>query len=116
MNLDHLLTLLKEVDCSSEQEKKSLERDLKQLVENIFRLQYWESEKGRDYKYWQTIVSNSRQSIQSLIERRPGIRRHMEQIYPQLYQNAVDVLQREFYIPNNTPIELEQILNQNYFG
>ena len=116
MNLDNLLILLQEVDCYSQEEKQSLEKHLRKLIENIFKLQYWELEKGRDYKRWGILISKSRDSIARLIEANPSLRRHMEKIYPELYQNAISVFQTEFYIPDNTPIKLEQILKQNYFG
>lgn len=118
MNLDHLLVLLNEIDIDhiSQQEKHSLENYLKRLVENIFKLQYWELEQGRNYRYWQTMVSNSRHDIQKLIDRSPCLKKYLEQIYPKLYQETVNLCQMEFYIPKNVSIELEQILENNYFG
>jgi hypothetical protein len=118
MNLDYLLILLNEIDIddADRQEKQSLESYLKRLVENIFKLQYWELEKGRNYKYWQAMVSNSRNDIQKSIQCSPRLRKYLEQIYPKLYQDAVNLCQIEFYIPKNMSIELEEILQNNYFG
>lgn len=118
MNLDYLLTLLGEIeiDHTGQEKKQSLESHLKRLVENIFKLQYWELETGRNYKYWQTMVSNSRNDIKKLIQCSPCLRKYMEQVYPKLYQDAVSLCQIEFYIPRNMSIELEEILDSNYFG
>jgi hypothetical protein len=121
MNLEHLLIMLNEIDDAVQQEKLSLERHflesyLKQLVENIFKLQYWELETGRNYQNWQTMVSNSRDEIQKLIKGNPSHRKYMEQIYPTLYQNVVNLWQYEFFIPKNISIELKQILDKSYFG
>lgn len=121
MNLDYLLILLNEIeidniDNTGQEKKQSLESHLKRLVENIFKLQYWELETGRNYKYWQAMVSNSRNDIQKLVQFSPTLRRYMEQIYPKLYQDAINLCQIEFYIPQNMSIGLEEILDNNYFG
>jgi Domain of unknown function DUF29 len=118
MNLDYLLILLSEIeiDHTGQEKKQSLESHLKRLVENIFKLQYWELETGRNYKYWQVMVSNSRNDIQKLVQFSPTLRRYMEQIYPKLYQEAINLSQIEFYIPQNMSIGLEEILDNNYFG
>ena len=108
--------LLDEIDCVSQAEKQSLESCLRQLVENIFKLQYWELEQGRNYKQWQSMVFDSRNCIQKSLRNNPKIKEYLETIYPILYQDAVNTSQTQFYIPNNVPIELEQILDKNYFG
>lgn len=108
--------LLGEIDCVSQSEKQSLESGLRQLVENIFKLQYWELEQGRDYKQWQSMVSDSRNCIQKSLQNNPNLKKYLETIYPILYRNAVNTSQTQFYIPNDVPIELEQILDNNYFG
>jgi|GEM_PF-2697768 len=116
MDLDYLLILLDEINNNSQPEKKLLKSSLEKLVESIFKLQYWEMETGRDYQQWQAMVFNSRDAIQKLLQQNPSLKKHLEQIYPQLYQDAVDFWQAEFYIPQNVPIELSQILQKNYFG
>lgn len=116
MSLDYLLTLLNEIDHASQQEKQSLENYLERLVEHLLKLQYWESETGRNYKYWQIVVFNSRNSIQGLIKQNPSLTRYVEKIYPEIYKNACQIGNLEFYIPKNFPIKLEQILAKSYFG
>jgi Domain of unknown function DUF29 len=116
MNLDYLLILLNEIDNVNQPEKRSLENYLERLVENILKLQYWELEQGRNYEYWQTVVFNSRNFIRRLIKLNPSLKKHLEKVYPEIYQNAVRILNLEFYIPENAPIELEQILNKSYYG
>ena len=116
MNLDSLVSLFDEIGNSREREKQSLEHHLAQLVENIFKLQYWELEKGRDYEYWQTVVFNSRNLIKRAIAKNPSLRQYLAQIYPEVYRNAVKIWNFEFYIPEGTSIELEEILDKSYFG
>ena len=72
MNLDNLLVLLNEIDNATQLEKQLLDSYLERLVENILKLQYWEMEKGRDYKHWQTMVSDSRDCIKELLQHSPS--------------------------------------------
>ena len=116
MDLDRLLILLDEIDDHSQREKKLLKSSLERLVENIFKLQYWEMEKGRDFHHWQMTIFDSRNAIQLLLQKSPNLRKYLELIYPQLYRDAIDYWQAEFYIPPNVPIELELILQKNYYG
>ena len=116
MNLDHLLVLLGRIDDADRSQRQLLQSSLEELVENILKLQYWEVETGRDYKQWQEIVLTSRDRLNKLIEGSSSLKRYMEQIYPKTYRDAVNSWQTEFYIPKNTPIELKQILQTNYFG
>lgn len=116
MSLDYLLTLLEEIDNASQQEKISLENHVEKLVEHLLKLQFWELESGRNYKYWQIVVLNSRNSVQELIKRNPSLKRYMERIYPEVYQNALKAVNLEFYVPRNSSIELNQILTKSFFG
>ena len=116
MDLNYLLFLLEETNDNNLVEKQQLENYLEKLVENIFKLQYWEMERGRDYQDWQTVVFNSRKEIQALLQQNPHLKLYLERIYPQLYRNVVDFCQTEFYIPQNVPIELSKMLQKNYFG
>lgn len=116
MNLNNLLILPKEIDDPIQNEKRSLESNLQRLVENIFKLQYWESERGRDYRHWTAMVFDSRNYICNLLQNNPSLRKYLERVYPGIYQDAVSLWQNEFYIPSDSPIMLERILQENYFG
>ena len=115
-SLDYLLTLLNEIDNASQEEKRSLEHHLRRLVRYLLKLQYWELEAGRNYKYWQIVVFNSRNSIQGLIKRNPSLKKYMQNVYPEIYQNAFMIGNLDFYIPENFSIDLDQILTKRYFG
>lgn len=116
MDLDYLLVLLDEIDDNSQPQKKLLESSLTRLVENIFKLQYWETETGRDYQHWQTIAADSRQTIQTTLQQNPRLKKYLERIYPKIYHHTIEMYRAEFYVPENSTIELEQILQPDYFG
>ena len=97
-------------------EKRSLEGYLERLAEHILELKYWEAEKARNYKRWQLEVVNFRNRISRLLDRSPSLKNYMEQIYPRVFQDAVNAQQMEFKIPQDSFIDLKQILKKDYFG
>ncbi len=108
--------LLDEIDDMGKSEKRSLESYLELLVAHILKLQYWETEKGHNYKHWQVEVVNFRKRIQRLLKRSPSLKTYMEEVYPEIYQDVVDTWQIEFDIPKKTSISLKEILAKDYFG
>lgn len=108
--------LLDEVDDMGKSEKRSLESYLERLIEHILKLQYWNSEYHRNYKHWQVEVNNFRNRIKRLLRRSPSLQRYMKDIYPEVFQDAVSSWQIEFDIPENSFIDLDLILQKDYFG
>ena len=108
--------LLEEIEDMGKSEKRSLESYLERLVEHILKLKYWEAEQARNYKHWQVEVVNFRNRIARLLDRSPSLKNYMEQIYPKVFEDAVSAQQIEFAIPQDSFIELKQILKKDYFG
>ena len=108
--------LLEEIEDMGKSEKRSLESYLERLIEHILKLQYWEAEKARNYKHWQVEVVNFRNRIFRLLDRSPSLKNYMKQVYPRIFEDAVSAQQIEFTIPQDNFIELEKILEKDYFG
>ena len=108
--------LLEEVEDLGKSEKRSLESYLERLVEHILKLKYWEAEKARNGKHWQVEVVNFRNRISRLLDRSPSLKNHMTKIYSRIFQDAVSAQQIEYQIPQDSFIELKQILEKDYFG
>ncbi|MEM8828630.1 MAG: DUF29 domain-containing protein [Cyanobacteria bacterium P01_G01_bin.19] len=108
--------LLEEIEDMGKSEKRSLESYLERLAEHILKLKYWEAEKARNYKHWQVEVVNFRNRISRLLDRSPSLKNYMEQIYPKVFQDARNAQQIEFEIPQDSFIDLKQILEKDYFG
>ena len=108
--------LIDEIDDIGKSEKRSLESYLERLVEQILKLKYWEQNRDRNYKHWQVEVVNFRNRIKRLLKRSPSLKRYMEEIYIEVYQDAVDSQKIEFDIPEDNFIELEKIMEKDYFG
>jgi hypothetical protein len=108
--------LLDEVDDMGKSEKRSLESYLERLIEHILKLKYWKSEYERNYKHWQVEVSNFRNRIKRLLRRSPSLNKYMKEIYTEVYQDAVSSWQIEFEIPEDSFIDLDLILQKDFFG
>jgi hypothetical protein len=108
--------LLEEIEDMGKSEKRSLESYLERLIEHILKIKYWEAEKVRNYKHWQVEVVNFRNRILRLLDRSPSLKNYMEEIYPKIFDDAVSAQQIEFTIPQDSFIELKQILKKDYFG
>ncbi|MGL6342978.1 MAG: DUF29 domain-containing protein [Waterburya sp.] len=108
--------LLDEIDDMGKSEKRSLESYLQRLIEHILKLKYWESEREKNYRHWRAEVANFRNQINRLLKRNPSFKKYMEEIYPEIFAEVVQVRSLEFDIPNDIFIELEVIIKSNYFG
>ena len=108
--------LLEEIEDMGKSEKRSLESYLERLIEHILKLKYWDTEKERNYKHWQVEVVNFRNRIFRLLDRSPSLKNYMQNIYPKVFNDAVSAQQIEFTIPQDSFIELKQILKKDYFG
>jgi Domain of unknown function DUF29 len=105
--------LLDEIDDMGKSEKRSLESYLQRLIEHILKLRYWESEKERNFRHWQSEVINFRNLIKRLLRRNPSFNRYMEDVYQELFQDAIALLEVEFEIPKNSFVELKLMMTDS---
>jgi hypothetical protein len=108
--------LLEEIEDMGKSEKRSLESYLELLIAHILKLKYWEAEKDRNYTHWQVEVKNFRSRINRLLRRSPSLHQYMENIYPEIFEETKDIWQVEFMIPEDCWIDLQEIMEKEYFG
>ena len=108
--------LLEEIDDMGKSQKRSLESYLELLIAHILKLQYWHSQRKRNYKHWKVEVVNFRNRINRLLKRNPSFKKYMEEVYPEIFNDTVKSWSIEFDIPKNSFVELDRIMDENYFG
>ncbi|BAZ46305.1 hypothetical protein NIES4102_33350 [Chondrocystis sp. NIES-4102] len=108
--------LLEEIDDMGKSEKRSLESYLQRLIEHILKLKYWESQRERNYRHWRAEVANFRNQINRLLKRNPSFQKYLEEIYPEIFAEVIQVRRLEFDIPDDVFIALEEIMTMDYFG
>ena len=115
MNWDNLIEEIEDIGAS---QKRALRSYTQRLIEHIFKIQYWESERHRNLNGWKAEIINFRTEIQNILEDSPSLKNYLAENYPNWYQKSVQKYKKDnlFKVPEHSPIELEQILSNGYFG
>lgn len=110
--------LLDEIEDMAKSDKRALRSYTQRLIEHIFKLKYWKSERDRNQNGWKSEVINFRGEIQNILEDSPSLRNYLEDNYLDWYRKSFKKYQKDnlFKVPEHQPVELEQILNDGYFG
>ena len=100
--------LIEEISDSARRDKKKLKSLLKNLIEHLLKL-----------KYWQAEITNFRQLIRDELEESPSLQPYLYEIYPQCYAEARKIASQRSQLPLNTFPEstiapLEQVLDENW--
>ncbi len=108
--------LLEEIEDMGKSEKRSLDSYMQRLIEHILKLKYWYSEVDKCRNGWKSEVSNSRNRIKRILKKNPSLKSYLEREYKDIYLDAVKNMAFNFDIPEDNFVQLEQIINEEYFG
>ena len=108
--------LLEEIEDMGKSEKRSLECYLERLVEHILKLKYWDAERERCRNGWMREVTNFRNRIKRILKKNPSLNGYLKAEYSDIYQDAIATMSFDFNIPEDSFVEVEQIMENDYFG
>jgi Domain of unknown function DUF29 len=110
--------LLEEIEDMGASQKRALRSYLNRLIEHIFKLKYWTSERDRNRNNWRIEITNFRREAKSILEDSPSLNQYLAENYLFWYDKSVKGLQKSkvFDLPNHEPISLDEMLDDNYFG
>jgi hypothetical protein len=108
--------LLDEIDDMGASQKRALDSYMQRLIEHILKLKYWQSEIDRCRNSWMVEVTNFRSRINRIFKKNPSLKNYLDAEYQDIYQDATKAMKLLFKMPENNFIELEQILQDDYFG
>jgi uncharacterized protein (UPF0305 family) len=97
-------------------EKRALRSYTKRLIEHILKLKHWESEREDNQRGWKKEVVNFREEINSILKESPSLNNYLQQNYRDWYQKSVKAMREEFTIPDDSLVDLETIMTDDYFG
>ncbi len=111
--------LIEEISDLARRDKKKLKSLLKNLIEHLLKLKYWQAEKSRNQGHWQAEITNFRQLIRDELEDSPSLQPYLYEVYPQCYAEARKIASQRSQLSLNTfpsePISpLDKILDENW--
>ena len=110
--------LLDEIDDMGKSDKRALRSYTQRLIEHIFKIKYWESERERNLNSWKVEIINFRTQIANILEDSPSLKNYLAVNYRQWYEQSYQKYQKGilFKMPSFEYIELEQLVQDDYFG
>ena len=116
VDLDHLI---EELESLGKREKRAISSYLMRLCEHLLKIQYWEAERERCFRGWNTEITNFRIEIAEELESSPSLNVFLEEIFVKQYQNGRKLFLKaseldEGLIPYSPKFTLEQALDENW--
>ncbi|MBP0031320.1 DUF29 domain-containing protein [Roseofilum sp. Guam] len=116
VDLDHLI---EELESLGKREKRAISSYLMRLCEHLLKIQYWEAERERCFRGWNTEITNFRIEIAEELESSPSLNVFLEENFVKQYQNGRKLFLKaseldEGLIPYSPKFTLEQALDENW--
>ena len=110
--------LLDEIDDMGKSDKRALRSYTQRLIEHIFKIKYWSSERERNLNSWKIEVINFRTQIANILEDSPSLKNYLAENYRQWYEQSYQKYQKGilFKMPSFEYVELKQLIQDDYFG
>ena len=110
--------LLDEIDDMGKSDKRALRSYTQRLIEHIFKIKYWKSEREQALNGWKIEVVNFRTQIMNILEDSPSLKNYLADNYSKWYEQSYQKYQKVilFDMPSSEQIELEQLMQDDYFG
>lgn len=108
--------LLDEIDDMGASQKRALDSYMQRLIEHILKLQYWQSEVDRCRNSWMVEITNFRSRINRIIKKNPSLKNYLNNEYQDIYQDATKAMKLLFEMPEDNFVEIERIMQEDYFG
>ena len=119
---DHLdlQNLIEEVSDLSRRDRKKLKSLLRNLLEHLLKLKYWDSERHNNQGHWQGEISDFRKQIRDELEDSPSLKGYLREIFDECYQDGREIASKRSQIslnvfPKVAITDLAQILDENWF-
>lgn len=115
-----LENLIEEIKDLGRRDKKKLKSLLRNLIEHLLKLKYWQAERSNNRGHWQAEITNFRKQIQDELEDSPSLKPYLQQIFEQCYQDGREIAAARSQMAVDTfpevPIaDLERVLDENWF-
>ncbi|MEG3436314.1 DUF29 domain-containing protein [Pannus brasiliensis CCIBt3594] len=115
-----LENLIEEIESIGRMEKFSLQNLLIELLEDLLKLAYWESERKQQINKWSYDITVFQQKISNLLDFSPSLESYLREIFAESYEEARLLVARSMGVklkslPSTPIVTLEQTLDDNWF-
>jgi len=113
LNEVDLVHLAEEVEDLGKSERKAVESQLTRLLQHLIKQKI---QPERDGSSWRASIVEARQSIRKDLARSPSLRRYLEEILQEAYEDAIELAEAETGVhadvPAKCPYTLEELLTR----
>lgn len=111
-----LENLIEELESLARRDKLAIKNLLEQIIRHLLLIQYWETERERNYRHWRSEVTNFRGQINDEITTNfyNYLDQNMNLIYLKARKYVVDKSGINIF-PLDCPYNLDQLLNEDWF-
>lgn len=107
--------LIEEIDDMGKSQKRAVESLLLRLTEHLLKLKYWEAEKERNKKHWQSEVVNFRVLLRKRLKESPSLKANLPEMYVEVLADSKQSISKLFDLPATTELNLTQVLDEDWF-
>jgi hypothetical protein len=107
--------LIEEIDDMGKSQKRAVESLLLRLTEHLLQLKYWEAEKERKKKHWQSEVVNFRVLLRKRLKESPSLKANLAEIYVEILPDSKRSIGKLFNLPETIELTLTQVLDEDWF-
>lgn len=110
--------LLDEIQDMGASQKRALRSYYYRLVEHILKLRDWQAERARNEAKWRVEITSFRREINDILADSPSLKSYLTANHLDWFDKAVKgiIKSRAFAIEDTTPIPLEQMMDEDFFG
>jgi hypothetical protein len=115
-----LQNLIEEISDLGRRDKRKLKSLLRNLIEHLLKLKYWESQRSHNHRHWQAEIVNFRKQIKDQLDDSPSLKTYLQEVFLESYQDGREIASMRSGLPLKVfpeiPIaDLEQVLDKNWF-
>ena len=107
--------LIEEIDDMGKSQKLAVESLLLRLTEHLLKLKYWEAEKERNKKHWESEVVNFRVLLRKRLKESPSLRTNLAEMYVEILPDSKRSISKLFDLPETIELTLTQVLDEDWF-
>lgn len=111
-----VVNLLEEIESMGRSEKQALESNLEILLMHLLKYRYQPDLRSNR---WRFTIREHRSRIDKALKASPSLKRHLEQVFPECYQTAIELAAAETGLaiatfPPDCPFQIDQILDPQF--